>query len=222
MFCCTGGPGVGKSVLAYVYAQISYSLSFPLKLSRSLVVDFLRREATPKGTALAYFYFDYQEPELQTPALFVASLVRQLATQTSTFPESLVETFDHYKYENAGNLLTSLSIVLRDITDTFLRCYIVIDAFDECTEKRFRKIVLDVLNRLDQAKVRIFLTSRPHPHEIKAVYQNALRIEIKAHQDDLRAYCDSMIDSNENTSDLMDSELREEIITTVSSKADGM
>lgn len=132
----------------------------------SLVIDHLSKLLS-RNEALAYFYFDYREQDIQTPASFLASLLHQLAVQKADFPQPLLKFYEHFKHDKAQSLMTDLLTVLQEVCASFDRIYIVIDALDECNSKGHRKQVLTALESLDLGTVRLFVTSRPHAYDVR-------------------------------------------------------
>ena len=221
VLCCTGGPGVGKSVLTYVDC-IHLNLARHANRPRSLVIDHILCEELSANEGIAYFYFDYREQDVQTPTYFIASVLRQLAVQKVAFPQPLVDFYERFKQDQPQNVATELSQVFQEVCVTFDKCFIVIDALDECNGKSHRKDVLRILSSLNLQTFRIFVTSRPHPHEIKQQFQNAERIQIEASEADLKSYCRRMIESNESTCDIVDDTMKEEVADIISRNARGM
>ena len=106
--------------------------------------------------------------------------------------------------------------------DSYEKCFIVIDALDECNNQIHRKEIVRVLKILSTGKVRLFVTSRPHPRDIREYFENALRITIEASEADIKSYCSRMIKENPNVAEIMDEALRERVASSIASKADGM
>ena len=175
-----------------------------------------------EGTSLAYFYFDYRQQGSQTPGCFIADILRQLTGQLDIFPDFLRELYERYKLEEARLLELELLNALQEIVKLFKRCFIVIDAFDECVDGDCRHKILQTLSSLDSAKLQIFLTSRPHPIEIGKLFQSALHETITASESDLKTYCHQVIECSQNMRNLLHADLEEEIVETVASKAQGM
>lgn len=172
--------------------------------------------------AIAHFYFDYQEQELQTPAYFMASLLKQLVLQKSRFPFLVIELYEQLKRERTHAIAAELLETLQKLGATFDRCFLVIDALDECDGKKHRREVLQILENLKQAHFKIFVTSRPHPHDILRLLGKETRIHVEADEADLKIFCSSMINSNDNLCELVDEALREDIISTIVKNAQGM
>ena len=176
----------------------------------------------PGDAALAYFYFDYREQDRQTPDDFVASLLRQIAVRKVDFPQSLLDFYEHYRNERAQDATDDLFAIFRQIYTSFEKCYIIIDALDECKSSLYRKEILKIVSGLDLQIVRLFVTSRPHVHDIKQTFLHAQQIEVEASEQDVRSYCHRMIEDSQSTLDFIDDSLKEEVADAVTKNAQGM
>lgn len=204
MLWCTGGPGVGKSVLT------------------SLVVDHMFENEVSVNDAIAYFHFDYRNQEVQTPAFVLASLFRQLAARRKPFPQALLDFYNRYKEDQAQDLMSELCEAFRVTCETYNRCFIIIDALDECKHQGHRKEFVRVLKGLSASKTKIFVTSRPHTDDIKHYFEDALRIDVEASEADIRQYCSRMIEESASATELMGDLLRQQVVNSIASKARGM
>lgn len=200
---CTGSPGVGKSVLT------------------SLVIDHIYEQPSSSAHGLAYYYFDFVDQHTQTPTNLVGSLLRQLASQATSFPEPLVHFHQRFKEDEAHGSTFELLLILKGVCKRFERCFIIIDALDEC-EKSYRAEALRILTDLRMAPVQMFVTTRPHPYDIKHHFKDIENIEVAASEADIRTYCLRKIDESDDTRELVDDELRAEITSKISRNAQGM
>ena len=193
-----------------------------LILRSSLVVDHVQDNLIVKTQATAFFYFDYQMPGSQRPGAFIASLLRQLVSQMPAFPECLRSFYGKRKNEEACEFPHDLSEILLETTTLFDSCYIIIDAIDECLNSSDRKTILHVLARLERPANKLFITSRPHCAPIFEAFEDVQTLAVEAREDDIRAYCDSAIDSSDVTPDLLDGNLRNQILDSIAAHAQGM
>ena len=220
--CCVGDPGVGKSVLTYVEGAFR-SLRFGiLTVLSSLVIDHMQRIVVPGRGAVAYSYFDYRMPEFQTPEAFVASILRQLLLQQSQFPRSIYMFYEQYKNEDILKSSHDLHHILREVVASFESCYLVIDAFDECSRSSYRRSILKEILDCDKQKIHVFITSRPHCSEIQSSFPDSSVLTVKAHDDDVRAYCAAAIDSSENALEILDEDLKAQCLDSIAAHAQGM
>ena len=172
--------------------------------------------------AIAYYYFDYRDQQAQTPALFLASLLRQLVAPRRPLPESVINFYDNFKDEQPQNLMLELCTLFRATCEAYERCFIVIDALDECKHQGHRKEIIRVLKSLPMSKARLFVTSRPHPHDVEQHFGDALKLDIKASETDLKQYCYRMIEESPNASEIMSESLKQQVTDTIASRANGM
>ncbi|KAI9759599.1 MAG: hypothetical protein M1840_003250 [Geoglossum simile] len=166
----------------------------------SLVIDNLKGIFAEQNVAVAFFYPDYRDRDNQSPANVVASLLKLVASLEPTLP-----------YPNTL-LLTC---------QEFRQAYIIIDALDRCAVGDHRKLFLQILGDITKTSVRLFATSRPHPDDIKRSLGASPRIAIEASDSDIRKYLAQKIDQDGDI-DLIDEQLKEEIIRNIASVAQGM
>ncbi|KAF8877975.1 ankyrin repeat-containing domain protein [Infundibulicybe gibba] len=194
---CPGNPGVGKSVMA------------------SLVIHELG-EATPEDIGLVFIYFEYgtRYTMTQLAEVILKQLVQRRVTQSGL--ESL-------RKHKAGNRPTFNKILdmLKVEVEIYSRVMFVADALDE-TEVQVWAPLLRHLQAL--SGVSLLATSRD-TGEIAFELQPDQRLDIMANKEDMRKYVEGrlagstgrfrrLLEANTN--------LREEIITGVMKKADGM
>lgn len=158
---------------------------------------------------------------MQTPTYFVGSIVRQLVNRKAAFPPSLLHFYQRFKEDEAHDSTSELVLILRDFCTAFDRCYIIVDALDEC-KNLYRKDVLQIPNELNLGTVQLFVTSRPHSHDIKQHFKGTEQIKVKASETDIRTYCLQKIDGNESTRELVDGSLRDAVADSISRNAQGM
>jgi ankyrin repeat domain-containing protein 50 len=132
-------------------------------LCSTLIEDVKRRtEADAKGdVAVGYFYFDFQDKTKQSTNNLVRTLIRQLSSSESVTWRNITCLYD--KYSGSGQmpadsvLLDLLIKIIEDRDQTF----ILIDAFDECTEKEDAvDTIIETFSRIS-SKLSVFITSRP-------------------------------------------------------------
>ena len=158
---------------------------------------------------------------MQTPRNLVGSLLRQFATQLSSFPQALLDLYQDFKEDEASISMTELLLVLKHICEHFEKCFVIIDALDKCLVT-YRREVLHILSELSGEWVQLFGTSRPHSHDIKQHFNGTEQVAIAANETDIQSYCLQKIDSNDSTHELMDNELRVEVANSIAKNAQGM
>ena len=118
--------------------------------------------------------------------------------------------------------MSELREAFQMLCETYERCFIVIDALDECKHQAHRKEIVQLLKSLPRTKIRVFVTSRLHAHDIKEYFEDALRVEVEASENDIKRYCSWMIEQNTSAAELISGPLRQQVIDTIASKAHGM
>ena len=78
------------------------------------------------------------------------------------------------------------------------------------------------LKSLPMSKASLFVTSRPHPHDVEQLFEEAVKKDIKASETDIKQYCYRMIEESPNASGIMSDSLKQQVTDTIASRADGM
>ena len=188
----------------------------------SLVIDHISLKELPSDEALAYFYFDYQDQDQQRPIAFVANILRQLLAYKEVLPHSLIALYDRFRHHQVQAFPNELLDTFRDACLSFNKCYIVIDAFDECDRKDHRKEILNIFRNLHPSPVYLYFTSRPHCNDLSTHFVDREHIQIEASEDDIRSYCYHMMNGSDTFVEITDNSLRKEVAETLSNNAKGM
>lgn len=203
-------------------------VSFPciyievLTWSSSLVIDRLRDDYDGQRIAVSFIYFDYRDQGGQLQENVVASLLRQIASYKSILPVSLDELCTKFRDRNRNPQIQDLELALLHISQDFDQVFIAIDALDECDEAMRRKHFLPFVARLQQTpKIRLFITSRPHPEDIRKDLGPAPQVKVQASDADLRKYLRKRIEES-NNADIIDEDFRQHLIETVAKGAQNM
>jgi ankyrin repeat domain-containing protein 50 len=118
---------------------------------------------TNQSSAFAYFFFDGKNGQKgsQTVESLIRSLIRQFSTAYGGVPAVLAKLYHSCHDGGAQPSEKSLQATLFLILEAFNDVYIVLDALDECTERK------DVLKWIQQTtcwrkgKLHLLATSRP-------------------------------------------------------------
>ena len=204
----------------------SLSLLFDgeLRNSSSVVVDHLDDRVKLGGGRLLYFYFDYKRQTEQTAFNILVTLLRQLLSTHSTFPNAASDL--HKRIEKGQGLpsFKDLMMAFRNIcASSSEELFLVFDALDECDEQTHREPILDLLDFMSGSNVRVLITSRPYPPDINNAFENYPQIVIEAADIDIRAFLlEKITKSRRKISRFIDEALREEIIQLITAKSQGM
>lgn len=142
----------------------------------------------PSRGAIAYIYCNYEDRAAQTAPELVGSICRQLITYTTTRPPALQAAYQKSRYGRTLLTLEEHVRLLMSIVELFSDVYIVVDAVDELDEgsSHTRNSLLKSLSRLMHPSIHIFVTSRPHLEDIGKSLIASYRLNILAHEDDVR------------------------------------
>jgi hypothetical protein len=118
-----------------------------------------------------------------------------------------------------------LSSLLRSESRFFQKFFIIIDALDECpsVDDTKSKFLLEIQKLLPTPQ--LLVTSRPHLKSVVAHFlPDAIRLEIRAHDEDIRKYLDEQVKKKDCLSLLVEDRpaLRETIKNKITEKAKGM
>ena len=177
-----------------------------------LVVDELTKTLEKDQGRLAFIYYDFSDARTQTPLSVVSSLLMQLISQGTSIP-SMLENF-YYKLKG-GRLqlqLHELTSVLVEVCKDDRPTYVVIDVLDECEAGKPSQVILDVMQHLEQASIKLFITSRPHSHSIRQQLGNSPQVTIEASTSDITKYLTETIDKDDAANDVIDETLKSGII----------
>jgi len=206
-----GIPGCGKTILSSTIIQT--------------LLDFRQQDI---GKAVAYFYFDFTNPEKQNPELMVSSLISQLSRQSVKFPAVLEATFASYgKGEGPPPLHITLE-VLRQIILVFPQTYLVLDALDECAD---RKRLLATLRSIAAWKIEtlhLLVTSRKEKDIVDSLerfvdYSAMVCLQSELVDPDIQTYVRQRLSDDQKLEKWRkDDKTREEIEITLSNGSHGM
>jgi NACHT domain len=209
-------------------------------MTSSAIIEHIRALCDANASYLAYFFFDFKDVAKQDNRALLSSLLTQLSTKSDTCFEKLFHTYSNH---NDGSQQPSERALLQCLKDMLVDLghapiYIIVDAVDECpnTSKapgapRSRREVLDTIKelvKLHLPNLHICVTSRPEVDIRNAVKQVAACLIVPLHdqdgqKNDIATYVRSVVYSDrEELMNKWGSELKERVVETLSSKADGM
>ncbi|KAM0490737.1 hypothetical protein ACHAP8_011282 [Fusarium lateritium] len=173
---CHGDLGAGKSILT------------------SIVIDHLKSKCrNDPGIGLAYFYCSSKRHDEQNLSQLVASLLRQLVENLSSFPEDISCLHSNFEKSHCYPTLQKLISVLKKVILQYSQVYIIVDALDEFGEaESLRTSFFQLLAQLQrQYPISVLLTFRTDTNitsEVEKEFHNTGKIEIRAPQDDIERF----------------------------------
>lgn len=171
---CPGIPGAGKTILA------------------SIVVDnLITKFRSDWSIGIAYVYCNFQRRNEQRIDDLLASLLKQLAQRSSFLPVSVKDLYDRHNNIQSRPSLQEISDTLHSVTAKYSRVFIIVDALDECqaSDSCRSRLLSELFNLQKRHKTNTLATSR-FIHEIVDRFQVALRLEIRAREEDVQTYLD--------------------------------
>jgi hypothetical protein len=126
--------------------------------------------STAGSAFLAYFYFDFKDPEKQDFRALISSLLVQLSDQSDVFFDTLFSLYSAHKEGSKKPANDSIARCFKDILTTTGQApiYLIIDALDECPNdskipsprEKVLDLVIELLG-LRLPNLRLCITSRP-------------------------------------------------------------
>ena len=138
-----GIPGCGKTIL-----------------SSTIIEHLLQHCDNDSSLVTAYFYFDFNDAQKQDRELMLRSILCQLLQRSSTIPKSVDALFSACGNGQGRPSLHALQEVAPQILQHFTHVYIVLDALDECAQRRGLMNMLETVAGWRLDNVHLLMTSR--------------------------------------------------------------
>jgi hypothetical protein len=192
-----------------------------VELSSSIIEDLSRRSQAQKSTAIAYYYFDFNDEGKRGVDSLIRALLAQLLTQCPN-DASCLTSLD--AASSRSPRIDTLSRALQAFIRTFKEIYIVIDALDECSEVEELMRFIEEICGWDLAQLHLLATSRQLP-QIEETIMGCATDHIYLHESKTRADIAMFIDQRLKTDRKFQKwpeDIREEIQIALSTGAGGM
>ncbi|KAF1925827.1 HET-domain-containing protein [Didymella exigua CBS 183.55] len=138
-----GVPGSGKTMI-----------------STTVLEDVLQSCSQRSAGVSAHFYFDFNDAQTQGPDTMLRSLICQLSQNCARMPPSLDTLFAMRDSRQDLPSLQTLLEALKQMMLEFPQVFILIEALDECTQRRELMDVLDIVAWWQLDNVHLLMTSR--------------------------------------------------------------
>lgn len=166
-------------------------------------------------------YLDYRDDRSQTGAHIAASLLKQIVGQLPLIPKTLLQLRRDGK-DIEQLLLHDIIELISSCLDSVKKAYLVLDALDECDAEAHRPDVLKTITELGlRTRIRILVTSRSHPADIRSCLEGYPQLVVHAHDSDLRLYLGSGM-TKVSAAGLIDDEFAEEVVEKLLQRAQGL
>lgn len=165
---------------------LSFALCQTLIISfRSVVVHHLQKQFLKDDTiAVLYIYFDYNSQNKLTMPRLLECLLRQLVRIRAL--SSTADILSDYKRKDSRPSPDEIADMLAAEFASYSRVLLLVDALDESPDD-VGPCIGHVLSAMFSENISMLFTSRDIP-EISQTFANDARIEIVAHDKDIRAY----------------------------------
>ncbi|OBT82577.1 hypothetical protein VE02_08684 [Pseudogymnoascus sp. 03VT05] len=156
-------------------------------------MDVFQHCISDPGKVVAYFYFDFNDLQKQSPELMVRSLICQLSQKCVRIPTNLDLLFSSCDNGHQNPSLDSQLDVLQQMIQEYPQCYIILDALDECKD---RAELMDIINQISGWQLdnlHVLVTSREEreiQNSLQSLIedQNTICLESKLVDVDIQKY----------------------------------
>lgn len=158
---------------------------------RSYIVDHLNSKYSQDNVGIAYIYCNHKEVD-QTASKLSASLLRQLLQHRCALSDEIKSVHSSHRAKGTRPSVAEYLSSLRHVAKTFTKCFVLIDALDECKEHDgTRDNLNEVIKEISQV-AHVIITSRWSPI-FENHFSGAMRLEVRASDGDVAKYIKSRI-----------------------------
>src|SRR4051794_2299950 len=112
------------------------------------------------ASAVAFFYFDFNNEEKQRHGNLVRSLIVQLSAQSTRTSNALNGLYSCHQDGQQAPTAEKLVETLQEMICNSHQTYIILDALDECTEREELLVLIKDMAEWNLGKLHILATSR--------------------------------------------------------------
>jgi hypothetical protein len=197
-------------------------------LSSTIIEEVLRHCHLRSDLAVVYFYFDFNDAEKQQHDKMIRSLITQLYAQSQSVLKPLESLFSSHRNGERQPPTHLLLATLRQMIEGFGETFIILDALDECVERKELLADIKEIMKWKLGKLHILVTSRKE-RDIERWLgpliddQDTVCIQNTLINDDIRAYVRTRLETDEELERWRSKqEVQDEIETKLMEKANGM
>ena len=203
-----------------------------------------------KDSGVTFLYCNYQES--RTPSTYIRLALKQLCRRMPHLPPALEQVYELHNKNHSQPTLVELEGAFSAVIERFDRVFFILDALDECTQDQRKtlcefvlgitkpKVISTPSQRVGytlngnsqkpgppQGVLKLLMTSRNKPDFERAFLQNsipAIEVEATKVDRDIEDYVKAQIQERSQNGSLLlhNAALKEKILTTLTTKADGM
>jgi ankyrin repeat domain-containing protein 50 len=172
---------------------------------------------------VAYFYFDFNDSEKQSPQKAIRSIVQQVVRQSRCATDLLEQLYERHGKGLHQPSDQSIVALLREVLELQDTSFLVLDALDECNEReKFLKIFCEII-KLELPGLHVIATSRLEQdigEYLRPLAYLVINIEGAAVDEDIRTYISSQLTTDRRLKKL--TKYHDDILDTMMRKAGGM
>ena len=141
--------------------------------------------------------------------------------QNDSLATALAACYDRHQKDITNPSIVEYSALLQSAIGLFTKCFLIIDALDECRESN-RDTIMDVLNQL-RPRLSLFVTSRYALVTMPRGYTGT-SIALAANDLDIRKYIGQRVNTSAviKAYSIKDSSLHDYIVSRIAEQANGM
>lgn len=181
-------------------------------------------------TGIAFVYFNYQDQTLQKPTKILAALIKQLCRKKKDIPDHLKQFYRSYSREAEIPSYEKLQSQLVELSGTsFDQVFFVIDAMDECENRKQFLPFVTTLARESSCILKVFVTSRREKDILTTFTRGTagfptIQVEATKVDADIAAFVHFEIGrrTGDDNFCVIDQELQDKIEKTLVSQSNGM
>ena len=189
----------------------------------SQIIKYLETRASlvQGAQTVAWIYCDYRDSSTHNVLLFIASLLKQILQNTRPLPSSVKDLYNSHGKGKSSITLVEARELLKIFVAVQERCFVVVDALDECTDE-IREQLVNELTSL-KSSISLLVTSRPIL-SIENMFRDATIIPIVPNKNDLEIYIDRRLETETKLHKIVKTDLllQQEIKSTLIAKNQGM
>ena len=177
---------------------------------------------------VAYFYFDFNDSTKQYLDKMLRSLIIQLSFNHQSIPEPLLALFNSCQRGARPPQTKDLETLFKALIDLYEKTFIVMDALDECEDRQeLLKFVENAIGWKSQ-KLNVVMTSRKLKEledffDAEIGERSRLSIQNEKVDEDIRSYVHGKLQNDTRFERWRGQpKVREEIVTRLMEKSDGM
>jgi ankyrin repeat domain-containing protein 50 len=194
------------------------------RCSSTTVDELFNLSVASSGTALAYFYFDFNDNARQTVDSLVRSIISQLVAQKADTIPALEALFAQSEEGTRQAPFCSLFATILPMLRSFEKTYVVIDALDECTECNELLQALQEIHEWGENGLHVLVTSR-QTSEIQESLTELASDKLCVHEsticEDIDVYLTASLEHDRKLAKLPP-DIRADIYNTLIDKSGGM